>query len=101
MQNVNLNGSCNLPKWGSFRVTDSQLKSLKLDLLSIGEEAGKRKLADKDSFEILNSGDWETVSQQNLSEIEERLMSGAVDVVVTDGFTGNVALKTLEGTAKP
>ncbi|MEK9708476.1 MAG: phosphate acyltransferase, partial [Alphaproteobacteria bacterium] len=26
--------------------------------------------------------------------------SGAVDVVVTDGFTGNVALKTAEGTAK-
>lgn len=26
--------------------------------------------------------------------------SGAVDVVVTDGFTGNVALKTIEGTAK-
>jgi len=27
------------------------------------------------------------------------LLSGRVDVVVTDGFTGNVALKTLEGTA--
>lgn len=28
------------------------------------------------------------------------IMAGTVDVVVTDGFTGNVALKTLEGTAK-
>jgi glycerol-3-phosphate acyltransferase PlsX len=28
------------------------------------------------------------------------LLSGAVDVVVTDGFTGNVALKTMEGTAQ-
>jgi phosphate acyltransferase len=27
-------------------------------------------------------------------------MSGRVDVVVTDGFTGNVALKTIEGTAR-
>src|SRR5690606_23684381 len=28
------------------------------------------------------------------------LLTGAADVVVTDGFTGNVTLKTLEGTAK-
>jgi glycerol-3-phosphate acyltransferase PlsX len=28
------------------------------------------------------------------------LVEGAADVVVTDGFTGNVALKTMEGTAK-
>ncbi len=28
------------------------------------------------------------------------LLSGAADVIVTDGFTGNVALKTIEGTAK-
>ena len=28
------------------------------------------------------------------------LLSGVADVVVTDGFTGNVALKTLEGTAR-
>ena len=27
-------------------------------------------------------------------------MSGAANVIVTDGFTGNVALKTAEGTAK-
>ena len=75
----------------------------KVGLLSIGEEAGKRKLADaKDSFEILNSGDWETVSKAEfIGNVEGNdLMSGAVDVVVTDGFTGNVALKTLEGTAK-
>ena len=28
------------------------------------------------------------------------IMGGSFDVIVTDGFTGNVALKTLEGTAK-
>ena len=27
-------------------------------------------------------------------------MDGDIDVIVTDGFTGNVALKTAEGTAK-
>ena len=28
------------------------------------------------------------------------LLTGEIDVIVTDGFTGNVALKTMEGTAK-
>ena len=74
----------------------------KVGLLSIGEEAGKGNSLAKDSFEILNSGNWETVSNAEfIGNVEGRdLMSGAVDVVVTDGFTGNVALKTLEGTAK-
>jgi phosphate acyltransferase len=36
-----------------------------------------------------------------LGNVEGRdLLTGAADVIVTDGFTGNVALKTLEGTAK-
>lgn len=30
----------------------------------------------------------------------DELMTGVVDVIVTDGFTGNIALKTIEGTAK-
>ena len=66
------------------------------------EEAGKGNSLIKDSYEILNSGDWETVSKAEfIGNVEGRdLMNGAVDVVVTDGFTGNVALKTLEGTAK-
>ena len=56
----------------------------------------------KESYEILNSGNWQSVSKAEfIGNVEGRdLMSGAVDVVVTDGFTGNVALKTLEGTAK-
>ena len=46
--------------------------------------------------------DWqERSSAQFIGNVEGRdLMSGVADVVVTDGFTGNVALKTLEGTAK-
>jgi glycerol-3-phosphate acyltransferase PlsX len=74
----------------------------KIGLLSIGEEAGKGNSLIKESFEILNSGNWEAKSQSEfIGNVEGRdLMSGVVDVVVTDGFTGNVALKTLEGTAK-
>ena len=29
----------------------------------------------------------------------DRITDGSVDVIVTDGFTGNIALKTAEGTA--
>ena len=74
----------------------------KVGLLSIGEEAGKGNSLIKDSYDILNSGDWETICKAEfIGNVEGRdLMSGTVDVVVTDGFTGNVALKTLEGTAK-
>ena len=103
MQNVNLNGSCNLPKWAQFiRGTDSQLRSLKLDCYQLAKKLEKGNSLIKDSYEILNSGNWETVSKAEfIGNVEGRdLMSGAVDVVVTDGFTGNVALKTLEGTAK-
>jgi glycerol-3-phosphate acyltransferase PlsX len=36
-----------------------------------------------------------------IGNVEGRdLLAGAADVIVTDGFTGNVALKTLEGTAR-
>ncbi len=65
-------------------------------LLSVGEEASKgtpdvveahRRLAEQDLRFIGN--------------VEGRdLLAGAADVVVTDGFTGNVALKTIEGTAR-
>ena len=74
----------------------------KVGLLSIGEEAGKGNSLIKDSYDILNSGDWQTICKAEfIGNVEGRdLMSGTVDVVVTDGFTGNVALKTLEGTAK-
>ena len=74
----------------------------KIGLLSIGEEAGKGNSLVKEAFEILDSGTWETKSNSEfIGNVEGRdLMGGTVDVVVTDGFTGNVALKTLEGTAK-
>lgn len=63
-------------------------------LLSIGEEATKGTTVVKEAHALLRA-------RQGLcfvGNIEGRdLMTGAADVVVTDGFTGNVALKTLEG----
>ena len=66
----------------------------KVGLLSIGEEPGKGDLLRKQVFPLL-----ETATGINfIGNVEGRdLMTDHVDVVVTDGFTGNVVLKTLEG----
>jgi glycerol-3-phosphate acyltransferase PlsX len=63
-------------------------------LLSIGEEPEKG-----DQLTIEAHGLLETSDLRFVGNVEGRaLLEGGVDVVVTDGFTGNVALKTLEGT---
>jgi glycerol-3-phosphate acyltransferase PlsX len=69
----------------------------RVGLLSIGEEPGKGDTLRKKSFELLSA-----MNNINfIGNVEGRdIMTPDVDVVVTDGFTGNVALKTLEGTMK-
>jgi glycerol-3-phosphate acyltransferase PlsX len=71
----------------------------KVGLLSIGEEKSKGTPLVKDTNTLLEAGGWSEVSGGHfVGNVEGRdLMAGEVDVVVTDGFTGNVALKTLEG----
>jgi phosphate acyltransferase len=66
----------------------------RVGLLSIGEEATKGTPLVKEAHELLRAApDIEFVGN-----VEGRdLMTDTVDVVVTDGFTGNVVLKTLEG----
>lgn len=63
-------------------------------LLSIGEEPSKGTPLVKETHELLAS-----LSGLNfIGNVEGRdLIPAPVDVIVTDGFTGNVALKTLEG----
>ncbi len=74
----------------------------KIGLLSIGEEPGKGSPLIKEAFELLNDQDWQMrCSGEFIGNVEGRdLMNPDIDVIVTDGFTGNVALKALEGTAK-
>ena len=64
-------------------------------LLSIGEEAEKGNLFAIEAHELLAAA-----PQLNFAGNTEGrdLLLGAADVVVTDGFTGNVTLKILEGT---
>jgi glycerol-3-phosphate acyltransferase PlsX len=65
-------------------------------LLSIGEEAEKGNQLTLEAHELLASSDLNFVGNTEGRD----LLIGAADVVVTDGFTGNVTLKLLEGTIK-
>ena len=66
-------------------------------LLSVGEEAGKGREEVVAAHELLAAAD----RIEFVGNVEGRdLPAGAADVVVSDGFTGNVALKLMEGTAR-
>lgn len=66
----------------------------RVGLLSIGEEPGKGDGLRKAAYELLGVAP----GIDFIGNVEGRdVMSPNVDVVVTDGFTGNVVLKTLEG----
>ena len=69
-------------------------------LLNIGSEEIKGTETLKKTFKILNS-----LSNDNNFIFDgyiegNKMMHGNSNVIITDGFTGNVALKTAEGTAK-
>ncbi|MDG1367691.1 MAG: phosphate acyltransferase, partial [Acidimicrobiales bacterium] len=74
----------------------------KVGLLSIGEEAGKGSPFVKECFEHLSDPAWAAKAGcEWVGNVEGRdVMTDEVDVIVTDGFTGNVTLKTLEGAMK-
>ena len=67
-------------------------------LLNIGSEELKGNETIKETFQLLNKKKSEDFNFSGYIEGNE-LMNGNVNVVVSDGFTGNVALKTAEGTA--
>ena len=67
-------------------------------LLNIGSEELKGNETIKETFKILNDKKIEDFNFSGYIEGNE-LMNGDVNVIIADGFTGNVALKTAEGTA--
>ena len=99
------NIECNSKNLVDFSIMGASLyKSLypleksKVALLNIGSEELKGNEIIKDTFKILNE------KKNNEFEFSgyiegNQLMDGNVNVIVSDGFTGNVALKTAEGTA--
>jgi len=70
----------------------------KIALLNIGLEENKGSDVLKKTFSILKKNSIKNFEFVGYIE-GNHIMDGNVDVIITDGFTGNIALKTAEGTA--
>ncbi len=69
-------------------------------LLSIGEEKSKGTPLVKEAHALLAGGDYGSTFEF-VGNVEGRdFFHGVADVIVADGFTGNVALKTMEGSMR-
>jgi len=98
------NLSCRPEHLVQFAVMGAALAATKLGierprvgLLNIGEEAGKGRDLEREAYPLLA----EVPSIEFVGNVEGRdVGSDRVDVIVSDGFTGNVLLKTAEGAAK-
>lgn len=82
---------------GSFYAKNVRgIEKPKIGLLNNGTEDTKGDSLRKEVYELLQNDK----SLEFIGNVEARdLMNGVADVVVTDGFTGNAVLKTMEGTA--
>lgn len=71
------------------------IKSPRVGLLNIGTEEKKGNELVRNTYELLKDANINFIGN-----VESRdLLDGVADVVVADGFTGNMVLKTIEGTA--
>lgn len=104
MLDVGANASNTPEQLEQFAVMGSVYASLvnhwqnpKVALLNIGAEEKKGDEMHQATYKLLKASS----SLNFVGNIEGReILDGNVDVVVTDGFNGNIALKTIEGTAK-
>ena len=99
------NIECSSKNLADFAIMGASLyKSLypndvsKVALLNIGSEELKGNETIKETYQLLNDRKNQNFDFEGYIEGNE-LMNGKVNVIVSDGFTGNVALKTAEGTA--
>ncbi len=99
------NIDCNSKNLVDFSIMGSALhKALfgeikpKVALLNIGSEELKGKAVIKDTYKILNEKKYHLFEFDGYIE-GNNIMEGDVNVIVADGFTGNIALKTAEGTS--
>lgn len=69
----------------------------KVALINIGTEDGKGREFDKETFDLLKaSPDLNFVGNMEPKEV----MTTEADIMISDGFTANIVMKTIEGTAK-
>jgi glycerol-3-phosphate acyltransferase PlsX len=81
----------------AFSAAVLEVENPTVGLLTVGEEAGKGREEIVEAHRILSAAS----GIEFAGNVEGRdLPAAVVDVVVSDGFTGNVALKLMEGTAK-
>ena len=73
-------------------------KKPNIGLLNIGSEELKGNETIKETFKILSDKKSENYNFAGYIEGNE-IMDGKINVIISDGFTGNIALKTAEGTA--
>lgn len=73
------------------------VESPKVGLLNIGTEPGKGRDIDKETFNILT----ESPRVNFFGNVETKeILTNECDILITDGFTGNMVMKTMEGVAK-
>src|SRR4051812_42475576 len=83
----------------AYARTVLSLSQPRVKLLNIGTEELKGTDELKEAAALLREADYLPLRFDGFTE-GDQLSRGAVDVVVTDGFSGNIALKTAEGTAR-
>ncbi|MCZ6912799.1 MAG: phosphate acyltransferase PlsX, partial [Proteobacteria bacterium] len=103
MLDLGANSHCTATQLFQFGVMGSvvssdihNLESPRVGLLNIGVEAIKGTELVREAGRMLSDSNLNYVGFVEANDI----FTGQVDVVVSDGFAGNVALKTLEGTAR-
>ncbi|GIQ68684.1 phosphate acyltransferase PlsX [Xylanibacillus composti] len=78
-----------------YRKSLEGLDSPRVGLLNVGTEAGKGNELTKEAYPLL-----EELPIRFVGNVEARdVMDGACDVLICDGFAGNILLKAMEGTA--
>ena len=99
------NIDCNSKNLIDFSIMGSALhkvlfesKKPNVALLNIGSEELKGNAMIKDTYQLLNEKKYELFDFKGYIE-GNNIMEGDVNVIVADGFTGNIALKTAEGTS--
>ena len=83
----------------AFARTVLDLDSPRVALLNIGSEDQKGTDTIRDAARVLKAGTHLPLRFEGFIE-GDRLSRGEVDVIVCDGFSGNIALKTAEGTVR-
>ncbi len=106
MLDLGANTECDAQNLVQFAVMGAAYArcGLKIDkprvrLLNIGTEELKGTDELKEAAALLREADYLPLSFDGFTE-GDQLSRGNIDVVVTDGFSGNIALKTAEGTAR-